>query len=221
MFPSIIMVSICSCCIVTSTANWGVIDIYYKEVVPLSVEVFEKSSVTLYCGSSSPVQWMYMPSYCSTYQSILQHHLKGSKQITLQNLKTVDSGLYYCNGTYEGGTFSSFVDLIVHKGFVPKGRIVPDRVEIAAGGNVTLTCSSNDKVEWFSEHIAHQDKIIGYNYLELFNLQKEHSGLYFCRGTHYQYNELWDLDFMPHLFHSSASIIVDSTINRIKAVRNH
>lgn len=200
--------------------NWRVIDLYYKDVVPKSVGVFEQSSVTFYCGSSSPVGWSYKSYFSSLdrHQPILQKHLVGSKQIALNDLNEEDSGLYYCNGTYADGYFLSHFEVKVYKTFIPFGNVVPDWIEIVAGGNLTLTCMSNLNVEWFSKYFSDQDKFIWGNSLNLFNLQKKHSGVYACRGFK---NDNLGGDLKPRVFHSQAIIIVVGIINRIEVARNY
>ncbi len=78
------------------------IDVPYSEVVPDIIEVIENSSVTFYCGSTSPVYWMYVGKnldLISRYEPLLPKHLQSPKQLTLHNLSRSDIGFYSCLGT--------------------------------------------------------------------------------------------------------------------------
>ena len=105
--------------------------------------------------------------------------------------------------------------------------MVPSWVEISAGGSVTLLCGSDGPVERFSVHISHQDKLIKNKTLTLFNLQRKHSGQYFCRGTQYERYQQWsvhddyddhrdDEEFRPLVFHAYSMVIVDGVVNRVQ-----
>ena len=75
--------------IVSSTGeDWQTINIYNKMVVPDMVYTTENASVTIYCGSSSPVTWTYLPAHHSNgpYSLNLDVHTAGTNQITLNKL---------------------------------------------------------------------------------------------------------------------------------------
>ncbi len=76
--------------IVSSTGeDWQTINIYNKMVVPDMVYTTENASVTIYCGSSSPVIWTYLPAHHSNGPYSLNYldvHTAGTNQITLNKL---------------------------------------------------------------------------------------------------------------------------------------
>ncbi len=215
-------------CVISNSANemWQ-IDVPYSEVVPDIIKVLENSSVTIYCGSTSPVHWMYAGKnldLISRYEPLLPKHLQSPKQLTLHNLSRSDIGFYSCLGTNGDTIFSTLFYVIVFNSSIPKTIMVPSWVEISAGGSVTLLCGSDGPVEWFSVHISHQDKLIQNNTLTLFNLQRKHSGQYFCRGTQYERYQQWSVDddyddhreFRSLVFHAYSNVIVDGVVNRVQ-----
>ncbi len=134
-------------CLVTSftpggAINYEYIDVHYKEVVPHSIEALENSTVTFYCGSSSPVRWTFIDDWSDDVsQLLLKKHLQGPKQITFKNIGINDTTIYYCNGTYGSETFSVQFILTVYKS-APIATVVPDWVEVVAGGSITLSCGA-------------------------------------------------------------------------------
>ncbi len=202
--------------------NWGIIDIYNRMVIPNKVYRTENSSVTIYCGSSSPVSWMYLPVIPSNGVQVpdFRRHTTGMKQITLNKLLWTDSGIYYCKGTHEGQAFIVHTVVLVHNG-IPKKKVVPNWVEVSEGSSVALTCGSYSPVEWFSLNFRSQNKIIRYNTLTLYNLKKKHSGRYICRGKSNKVR-LRGVRIRRHyysVFHSEALVIVEGVVRRVNTLK--
>ncbi len=175
-----------------SAIDWQRIEVFPKTVLPSQPMVFEGAFLTLHCGSSSPTQWFYTPSYYLYYThpnlfpklSITAQHFQGNTYLKLPNLNHNDSGIYHCIGTYDNDNFRTFTHVqIIER--VPYRRVIPEWVEVTSGANVTLRCGSITKVEWFSVYMDKQDKLFGYDTftITLLNLQKGHSGIYVCRGV--------------------------------------
>ncbi len=61
--------------------NWRTINIYNKMVTPNKVCSTQNSSVTIYCGSSSPVSWTYLPVIPSNGAQVpdFRRHTAGMK----------------------------------------------------------------------------------------------------------------------------------------------
>ncbi len=203
--------------------NWRTINIYNKMVTPNKVCSTQNSSVTIYCGSSSPVSWMYLPVIPSNGAQVpdFRRHTARMKQITLNKLLWTDSGIYYCKGTHEGQAFIIHTVVLVHNG-IPKNQVVPNWVEVSEGASVTLTCGSYSPVEWFSVNFRSQNKTIRYNTLTLYNLMKKHSGQYVCRGT----NKKVRLNgftisghYFTSVFHSQALIVVEGIVHRVNTLK--
>ncbi len=191
--------------------NYGHIDVHYKEVVPHSLYTLENSTVTFYCGSSSPVRWTFLDHRSEDVrQLLLEKHQQGPKQITFNNAGVSDSGLYYCNGTYGSENFSIQFNLNVYKS-TQKAMLVPNWVEVVAGGSITLSCGSDAPVEWFSRYMLYQDKVAQNNALTLFNLYRKHSGKYVCRG-------ILKLITLTMVFHRTAIVYVNSTVRILPAI---
>ncbi len=226
---------IISCLVSVWASNWWQIDVHYNmEVVPNNVHIFENSSVTFYCGSETPEYWMYSGENLDTPGHdipIRQNHVLVRRQLTLQNVRLNDSGLYVCQGNYGNTTFfTTHFSIKVYNTTIPKTLVVPNWVEIEAGGSITLLCGSDGPVEWFSPHIMHQDKVVGDKTLTLLNLQRNHSGKYICRGV--QFYELDESgsddnssedeydkghnDRIIDVFYTPTTVLMDREVNRVK-----
>ncbi len=87
--------------------------------------------------------------------------------------------------------------------------VIPSWVEVKEGNSITLRCwGSITPVEWAGVHFDNQTKSIDNNSITLYNLQKEHSGRYFCGGIK------TNSDLKKTVFHDYAVILVDSFIVR-------
>ena len=85
--------------------------------------------------------------------------------------------------------------------------VIPSWVEAKEGNSITLRCGGSIKpVEWACVHFDNKTKSIDNNAITLYNLQKEHSGRYFCRGIK------TNSDLKKTIFHDYAVILVDSFI---------
>ncbi len=192
--------------------DWQTINIYNKMVVPNRIYTIENSSVTIYCGSSSPVYWAH--HFNGPYwPNIEDRHTLGTNQITLNKLLQRDSGFYYCNGVHEGQAFNVSALMIVYDR-VPKSKVVPNWVEVLEGSSVTLYCGNS--VEWFSVNFGSQNKTIRNNTLTLYNLRKKHSGQYVCRGV-----DRFKMSRHPFtsVFHSVALIVVEGVVRRVNTLK--
>ncbi len=223
-----------SCLVSVWASNWWQIDVLYKEVVPNNVYIFENSSVTFYCGSETPEYWMYSGENLDTPGHDIpmrQNHVVGRRQLTLHNVRLNDSGLYVCQGYYWCTVFTTHFSIKVYNTTIPKTLVVPNWVEIEAGGSITLLCGSDGPVEWFSPHIMYQDKVVGDKTLTLLNLQRNHSGKYICRGVQfYELDESGSDDDdsgddeydkghngrIVDVFYTPATVLVDREVNRVK-----
>ncbi len=193
-----------------SGRNWER-KLHLRSVLPRAVIVLEGTPVTAYCGSSSPVNWTFFSfntNIRGRHTSLHHKHLVGYKNITLVDLVERDSGLYYCHGTYLNSSFQKFIKVNV-KSRMPRNQIVPSLIEVSIGSAVTLKCGSEKRVEWFGAHIQKQNRSIGRNSLTLYNMQKQHSGLYICRG------------YTNFIFHSSSTVFVGSLVERIFRLKTY
>ncbi len=195
--------------------NWREINLYNRKMIPGRVDTTENSSVTIYCGSSSPVTWTVLSIYYNYGGASVpdySRHASGTNHLTLNQLVRQDTGTYYCAGTHLWENFTLGVFIAVYIA-VPRGKVVPNWVEVTEGGAVTLTCSSYGPVEWFSVNFRSQNKTILHNTLSLINLKKEHSGPYACRGTH----KVRGTKHL-HIFHNAAIVIVDGVLHRVNSL---
>ncbi len=189
-------------------SNWRKIELLLLHISPPNgAIVFQGSTVNVYCGSTSPVNWTFHHNYeLANYDiglPISNRHIKGDKNITLVYLKIEDTGDYYCHGLADNHYFISQIYIeVVSVAII--GEVIPNWVEVKEGSSVTLTCGSVKPVEWFSVNIEPQNKTIQGNTITLHNLKKEHSGRYLCRGID---GEI--------VFHISSVILVDSYVVRV------
>ncbi len=123
---------------------------------------------------------------------------------TLTNLQLNDSGYYVCEGRI-GREFFKTLSLIKVMDETAIG-VVPNFADVKEGSSVTLRCGGSTKlVEWNSVHYINQTKSTNTNTITFHNLQKEHSGRYFCRGI-----TIFGSDLKKTVFHNYALILVDS-----------
>ena len=117
------------------------------------------------------------------------------KSMIVFNLEKKNSGRYFCYGT----NFTAKSVLVVIPLEVHLYKVTPTWVDITEGSSVTLACNSIEGIEWFGVHLHKQSKSLNGNTLTLHNLQRKHSGHYFCRNVNY----------FGTITHTYASIIVD------------
>lgn len=203
----------CLCFSATIGKGWGyLINVLPKTVEPSGpVTIFERSSLRMYCGSTTLVNWTYIAFFTHTEKPIVNRHSIGYNTVKLSNLNTDDSGRYYCHGTYKNETFKvGTIIVVLYKvaGGV-KGYVVPSWIEVSTNSTVTLTCGSEKSVEWFSLQLHNMQKRITLNMLTLHNIQVKHSGRYICRGVEYRHNLSGMIKEGFSVFHSSAIVLVD------------
>ncbi len=196
--------------------NWRQITVLPKYTRPEKAALLEGNSLTIYCGSSSNVSWSFSPTTSQLtlpqyprFYPVSERHIKGYKKIKLMQLSQNDSGYYYCRGTYRRVPFISPVLVYVENRFHNIGMF-PTWVEVPRGDNVTLTCGSVRKVDWYSKDFYEQEKVLQFNVLTLFNMKREYSGPYVCRVV--APNRSWT---EYKVLHSYALIFVDGFIQRV------
>ena len=200
--------------------NWHVRELFLRSVDPKYVTVPEKSAVNIYCGSSSPVNWTYTqsglhPAISEVSITVHSKHLIGYKTIMLIHLLQKDSGDYCCLGK-DRNVYFRVCSLVSVVKSVPLGSVIPSLAEVLEGGSVTLQCGSEYPVEWFSLQYQNQNKTVQNNFLTLYNLRKEHSGPYLCRGTKLTITQIPFISQARLIqFHQTALIFVGSTVKRI------
>ncbi len=200
--------------------NWHVRELFLRSVDPKYVTVPEKSAVNIYCGSSSPVNWTYTqsglhPAISEVSITVHSRHLIGYKTIILIHLLQKDSGDYCCLGK-DRNVYFRVCSLVSVVKSVPLGSVIPSLAEVLEGGSVTLQCGSEYPVEWFSLQYQNQNKTVQNNFLTLYNLRKEHSGPYLCRGTKLTITQIPFISQARLIqFHQTALIFVGSTVKRI------
>lgn len=207
------------CAVVTVFGkNWQQIIVRPKSIEPSkTVTLFPGASLTLYCGTTSLANWTFFPLTDLFESPISSRHLKGYNNITLKDLKVEDTGSYYCHGTFGTEQFTkyTFVNVLIYHPDGAQTYVVPNWIEVPINGSVALYCGSLTPVEWISASFLSVPKSLVGNRLELYNLQKEHSGLYICRGTFKIPQFLIGLNYVINpinLFHSKAVIIVGGEI---------
>ena len=199
------------CCFTCICArNWRRIPLYLRSVKPKVVNIFENSSVTIYCGSSSPVKWSYVPyvkndPFSEIEFTISMRHRRGYKNISLINLLHNESGIYTCEGTHGNHFFRKSLYVLVDLARV--GQVIPNWIEVPSGNSVKLSCMSFNRAEWFGINI-HNQNATQLNELILYNIRVEDSGPYVCRGFRHGLN----------VFHAYAHVIVDGYVDRISTI---
>lgn len=187
--------------------NWQKIDLPFGHISPpFAVLALKGTTLKIYCGSSSPVNWTYLNYEMHSIERdvpVSSKHKKGYKSISLFNLQETDTGDYYCHGMINKVSFSLHVYVAVLDRKVT-GQIIPSWIELRGGESITLTCGSDKPVEWYGVDINTQNKSVQANNITLYNLSGQHSGRYFCRG--------YDGE---SLFHATAMVLVDSFVVRI------
>ena len=147
VYCSIITSFVCYIITLSSGVYWQTIVLYDMMVIPNNADIPEKSSITIYCGSSSAVSWTHTPFNYGGYDlQIYQRHRQESKRITLINVRRADSGAYSCKGDLKNGrqfTYSVFIEVFE---VTPARSVVPNWVEASKYGSVTLTCGSKKGV---------------------------------------------------------------------------
>ncbi len=228
MVPGYLSSFVCSASLlilIVCGKDWRQIIVYGLEVVPNIVRTFEGTPVIAYCGSFSLTTWTYQrfgynemifltnePFSLRTpfiYQIL-------NRSIILNNLRSTDSGLFYCHGTYNTGyfgivTFSSSIRVFVEQNNeeAPDYVLIPNYVEVSEGDSVTLRCKSDKPVEWFSSRLKYMNTIVQNDSIMLKKLWKVDSGPYLCRGI-----VLDSITGTRKLFHLLARIVVDGYVSR-------
>ncbi len=198
-----ILISFCSTYIYAK--DWQRISVYLKSIIPNDIIIYEESSVTVYCGSTSPVNWSFVPIVgFSERLPISARHQIGYKNISLLNLRYSESGMYTCDGMYGNNVFQQHL-FILARLFPDIGQVIPNWIEAPLGSVVSLICGSMAQPEWFSLNLRNQSYRTAGKTLILSNLQAEDSGPYMCRGFRYNLK----------VFHSTAQVIVDGYVDRI------
>ena len=209
--------------------DWRQIIVYDLEVVPNMVRTFEGTPVIAYCGSFSLTSWSYqrfgynemifLTNEPFSLRTPFIYHIL-NRSIILNNLRATDSGLFYCQGTYNASdfgtvTFSSSITVLVeaYNEEASDYAVVPNYIEVSEGDSVTLRCKSDKPVEWFSSRLKYMNTIVQNDSITLKNLRKVDSGPYLCRGI--------ALDFITggflrtrKPFHRRARIVVDGYVSR-------
>ena len=184
--------------------DWRRIFVPKQNVVPSHVDIFEKTPITVYCGSSTPADWTYYLVH-NNYEPIAERHKKGYNKVTLVDILLNDTGFYQCHGSFKRHYFEDtlFVHVVQNNWFDFDNLVVPSWLEVPENSDVKLSCGSLRPVDWFSNQFANLNKIYQGNTLILHNLKREHSGLYYCRGINY----------MKRVFLAKATIIVDGYVD--------
>ncbi|XP_041959442.1 B-cell receptor CD22-like [Alosa sapidissima] len=149
-----------------------------------SGDIVEGTNVTQTCSSRSdlPVQ------KCSWYKtgSHVALQQQSSYTYTMCNIKPIHSGQYYCHIRYACGYKNS--TLINLKVFYPPRNtkvVIDNPGQIAEGGRVTLTCSSDANppphtYSWYKgrAQLSYRQKMLTFS-----NVHSEDSGNYSCQAT--------------------------------------
>ncbi len=190
--------------------DWLQVTIDQTEIIPAHFDILEGTPVRSYCGSFSPVDWTYSRNanvddinVSFTYDPLPSDSRFENNSIILTNLSVADSGYFHCTGTFRDYDtrmkyFKNWFSVKVW-GNTPVGFVLPSVIEISEGEKVTLSCGSTRQVEWFGLTLADQQIRATNNTLTLWNLSKENSGTYICRGTLSS----------REIFHSRCAILVD------------
>ncbi|KAL1023688.1 hypothetical protein UPYG_G00044600, partial [Umbra pygmaea] len=145
-----------------------------------SGEIVEGSSVSLTCSSDAnpPVK-----NY-TWYRKDVTSPKASGQSYSINNIRSEDSGEYYCEAENECGRFNSssvFVD--VHYGPKNTSVSVSPSGEIVEGSSVTLICSSDanppvNNYTWYKKNVT-SPKASGQSY-NITNITSEDSGEYVC-----------------------------------------
>jgi len=180
--------------------DWRNIIVNQTEIIPESpLRLLEGNNATIHCGSLSPLTW----TYSSDDLPFPGQYIVERNSILLINLTDFHSGFYYCYGTHQMETseikmFKNYIWIRVEK--VPYyGEVLPNRLDVSEGSNVTLECGSMKPVLWFTMNVPNEHKVEEDNKLILTKLRKEHSGPCVCRGVNHN----------DRVFHSISVILVD------------
>ena len=176
--------------------DWRKIDVFHRQIVPSNLSVTEGVIVKAYCGSLSPVRWSFWPFTPSTsgYINLLVKHDIDSNSVQLNNLRINDSGILTCHGEYESENhiYGFHLHIVIKvKRYAEYGEILPTYADVPVGYTVILSCGSITPVEWFGATLQDQKKIVDDKAITLLDLQREHSGLYLCRGVNITMTTFW------------------------------
>ncbi|XP_014038251.2 sialoadhesin [Salmo salar] len=153
-----------------------------------SGEIVEGRSVTLTCSSDAnpPVQnctWWYRKNG-GHYQSISNQNTE--PQHVFNEIKSSDTGEYYCEARNEMGTDrSESINIDVKYGSKNTSVSISPSGEIVEGSSVTLTCTSDanpplDKYTWYKKNVT-SPKASGQSY-SINNIISEDKGEYYCEA---------------------------------------
>ncbi|XP_045569349.1 B-cell receptor CD22-like [Salmo salar] len=153
-----------------------------------SGEIVEGRSVTLTCSSDAnpPVQrytWWFRKNG-GHYQSVSNQNT--GPHHTFNQIKSSDTGEYYCESQNEMGTDRSrTINMDVKYGSRNTSVSVSPSGEIVEGSSVTLTCSSDanppvDKYTWYKKNVT-SPKASGQSY-SITNIISEDRGEYYCEA---------------------------------------
>ncbi|KAL0961617.1 hypothetical protein UPYG_G00354090 [Umbra pygmaea] len=146
-----------------------------------SGEIVEGSSVTLTCSrDANPPVNKY-----TWYKKNVASPKASGQSYSITNIRSEDSGEYYCEAENEYGHLKSsvFVD-VQYVPRMPSVSVSPSG-EIVEGSSVTLTCSSDanppvNKYTWYKKNVT-SPKASGQSY-NITNIRSEDSGEYYCEA---------------------------------------
>ncbi len=180
-------------------AKWLRIKVRLGSIVPNAVVVKGGQMVTLHCGSSSPVEWIF-PRHVNVSKRCVQF----GNSITFKNLQKADTGIYHCAGELSvGESFYKASSIRIANNLIP-GTVLPSRVEATEGSSVVLECGSIKPVKWIGlqlyVHNSPNNKLI------LEQLKKSSSGPFMCIGVNDK----------REVFHQVVKVIVDGFVEVIQ-----
>ncbi len=76
---------------------------------PPHIVSYEGSDINVSCTSDTSVQWAKKSSPNLSLSYDLQH----GRHLTLKNVTMLDSGKYYCFGTYFNKNFTDSIDILI------------------------------------------------------------------------------------------------------------
>ncbi len=188
-------------------SHWQYIVVPPEHVEPDFAAIPIGGSLTLYCGSTSQVNWTHLGpngDYILSNSGSTQKYIIGYAQLKLLDLDKAGAGVYTCHGAINGTPFTCGAYVAAKKRLFYT-ELIPTWADVPLNGTVTLTCGSSKRADWFGVHIHEQNKIIGFNTLTLLNLQRKHSGMYACRGV-------FPGQGHKNIFHSFTRIIVNGYV---------